>query len=218
MARHSALFSLASPSWRKGKYPLSQSYHFYADFRFSWRWSLWEILWASGPVFIVWFFLLPETNADTILLYRARRLRKLTSNPNLQSRSEIKSRNLTARAIVVDAIIKPFEIMFKDPAIMFVNLYTALIYGIYYSFFEAFALVYGPIYGFNLGLTGVAFLTVLVGAATTCTMFVCLMHFVVIPQLKAKGPGKQEDVLVPSLIMVFGPPIGLFLFGEYCCL
>jgi DHA1 family multidrug resistance protein-like MFS transporter len=183
--------------------------------QFRWRWSLWEILWVSGPVFVLWFFFLPETSADTILLYRARRLRKLTSNSNLQSQSEIKRRHMTASAIFVDAIIKPFEIMFKDPAVLFVNLYTALIYGIYYSFFEAFALVYGPIYGFNLGLTGVAFLTVLVGALITGSMFFCLLHFVVIPQLKAKGPGEQEDVLVPSLIMVFGPPIGLFLFGEW---
>ncbi|CZR59550.1 related to FLR1-Putative H+ antiporter regulated by yAP-1 and involved in multidrug resistance [Phialocephala subalpina] len=178
-----------------------------------WRWSLWEILWLSGPVFIFWFFFLPETSADTILLYRARRLRKMTNNSNLQSNSEIKRRHLTFRQIAADAIIKPFEIMFKDPAVLFTNVYTALIYGIYYSFFEAFALVYGPIYGFNLGLTGVAFLTVIIGALITGTCFVCLLHFVVIPQMKVKGPGKQEDVLMPSLIMVIGPPIGLFLFG-----
>ncbi|KAF8855471.1 MFS general substrate transporter [Acephala macrosclerotiorum] len=178
-----------------------------------WRWSLWEILWLSGPVFILWFFFLPETSADTILLYRAHRLRKMTKNSNLQSNSEIKRRHLTARQIFVDAIIKPFEIMFKDPAVLFTNVYTALVYGIYYSFFEAFALVYGPIYGFNLGMTGAAFLTVLVGALVTGTGFVCLLHFVVIPQMKIKGPGKQEDVLMPSLIMTFGPPIGLFLFG-----
>ena len=179
-----------------------------------WRWSLWEILWLSGPVFVLWFFFLPETSADTILLYRARRLRKMTNNSNLQSNSEIKRRHLTARQIFVDAIIKPFEIMFKDPAVLFTNVYTALIYGIYYSFFEAFALVYGPIYGFNLGTTGVAFLTVLVGALITGTGFFALLYFVVIPQMKVKGPGKQEDVLMPSLIMTFGPPIGLFLFGK----
>ncbi|KAE8452965.1 hypothetical protein EG329_012152 [Mollisiaceae sp. DMI_Dod_QoI] len=178
-----------------------------------WRWSLWEILWLSGPVFILWFFFLPETSADTILLYRARRLRKMTSNSNLQSNSEIKSRHMTANQIFFDAIIKPFEIMFKDPAVLFTNVYTGLVYGIYYSFFEAFALVYGPIYGFNLGMTGVAFLTVLVGAAIACSGFFALLHFVVIPQMKIKGPGKQEDVLVPSLLMTFGPPIGLFLFG-----
>jgi MFS transporter, DHA1 family, multidrug resistance protein len=38
-------------------------------------------------------------------------------------------------AIVIDAIIKPMEITIKDPAIAFVNVYTAIIYGIYYSFF-----------------------------------------------------------------------------------
>lgn len=104
--------------------------------------------------------------------------------------------------------------MFKDPAVLFTNVYSALVYAIYYSFFEAFALVYGPIYGFNIGLTGVAFLTVLVGVLITGSAFVALLHFVVIPQMKMKGPGKQEDVLVPSLLMAFGPPIGLFIFGE----
>lgn len=121
---------------------------------------------------------------------------------------------MTAKTILVDAVIKPFEISFLDPAVLFVNVYTALIYGTYYSFFEAFALVYGPMYGFSLGMTGVAFLTVLVAVLIAASMFFSLIYFVVVPQMKTKGPGKQEDMLKPSLIMVFGPPIGLLLFGE----
>ncbi|KAF4628229.1 hypothetical protein G7Y89_g9922 [Cudoniella acicularis] len=33
-------------------------------------------------------------------------------------------------------MIKPIEITVKDPAIFFVNIYTSLVYSIYYSFFE----------------------------------------------------------------------------------
>ena len=78
------------------------------------------------------FILFPETSTPTILLRRAQRLRKLTGENRLHSQSEIDQKHLTATTIFVDAIIKPMEITIKDPAIAFVNLYSALIYGIYY--------------------------------------------------------------------------------------
>lgn len=95
-----------------------------------WRWSLWEILWAAGPVFLVMFMLLPETSTPNILLRRAKRLRKLTGDKRLLSQSEINQKEMTASKILVDAIVKPIEITVKDPAIAFVNVYTAIIYGI----------------------------------------------------------------------------------------
>jgi DHA1 family multidrug resistance protein-like MFS transporter len=103
-----------------------------------WRWSLWEILWGAGPIFLVMFMLLPETSTPNILLRRAQRLRKLTGDNRLVSQSEIDQKNLAPSKILVDAIVKPIEITIKDPAIAFVNVYTAIIYGIYYSFFEVF--------------------------------------------------------------------------------
>ncbi|TVY86920.1 Benomyl/methotrexate resistance protein, partial [Lachnellula willkommii] len=109
-----------------------------------WRWSLWEILWAAGPIFLVMFMLLPETSTPNLLLRRAQRLRKLTGNARLQAQSEIDQKHLQPATILVDAIVKPIEITVKDPAILFVNVYTAIIYGIYYSFFEVFPLVSPP--------------------------------------------------------------------------
>ena len=100
-----------------------------------WRWSLLEIIWASIPVLILMLTLLPETAAPTILYYRARRLRRLTGNPRFKSQSELDQRDMTASSIVVNALIKPIEITVKDPAVLFVMVYTAIIYGIYYSFF-----------------------------------------------------------------------------------
>lgn len=59
------------------------------------------------------------------------------------------------------------------------------------------------------------FLTVIVGVAITGSMFAALLHWIVIPEMKKNGPGKQEDVLMPALIASFGAPIGLFLFGAW---
>ena len=72
---------------------------------------------------------MPETSASNILLRRAQRLRKLTGNPNLKSQGEIDQGNLSFSKLAIDQLWKPIEICLKDPAVLFTNLYTSLIYG-----------------------------------------------------------------------------------------
>lgn len=79
------------------------------------------------------FLLLPETSSPNLLLRRAKRIRKMTGNPRFMSQSEIDQRNMKVSAVFLDALIKPMEITIKDPAVLFVQVYTAIIYGIYYS-------------------------------------------------------------------------------------
>ena len=169
-----------------------------------------------SPVFILWFFFLPETSAHTILLRRAARLRKNSGNENIRSQTEIDRKGLTPRAVAFDAVIKPFEIMLKDPAVLFTNVYTALTYGIYYSFFEVFPLVYGPLYGFNLGETGVVFVCIVVACILAMAIYFSYLHFLLIPDVQKNGLRAQEWRLRPALIAVLGPTVGLFLFGKSC--
>jgi DHA1 family multidrug resistance protein-like MFS transporter len=89
-----------------------------------WRWGLWEIVWLNAPILLAFLFFYPETSADYILRRRAQRLRKRTGNPNIKSQSEIKQAQMTPREVVSDALIKPLEIMLKDPAIAFTNIYV----------------------------------------------------------------------------------------------
>lgn len=99
----------------------------------SWRWSLYELLIMCGFCWIVLFCFLPETNADTILLMRAKRLRKLTGNENLRSDSEIKQGNLHFLKLLGTYLTTPFLVTIQDPSIAFINVYTGLIYGIFVS-------------------------------------------------------------------------------------
>ncbi|KAJ9294919.1 hypothetical protein DTO271G3_6481 [Paecilomyces variotii] len=190
--------------------PLISSFAVTAE---NWRWALWEILWMAGPVFGIMFFFLPETSANNILLRRAKRLRKLTGNPKIHSQTEIDRKGIEFRSILADALIKPIEIMVKDPAVLFTNVYTSLIYGIYYSFFEVFPLVYPPIYGFNLGLTSTTFVCVIVACVLAAAIYISYLYFYLIPDVLKNGLRAQESRLVPALFAVFGPVIGLFLFG-----
>jgi DHA1 family multidrug resistance protein-like MFS transporter len=88
---------------------------------------LWEIVWLTAPILVVFIFAYPETSADNILRRRAQRLRKLTGRTNIKSKSEIEQEKLTATEIALDALIKPVEIMLKDPAVLFTNVYVSLL-------------------------------------------------------------------------------------------
>ncbi|CAN8102855.1 unnamed protein product [Discula destructiva] len=178
-----------------------------------WRWSLLEVIWAASPVFLAMFFLLPETSASNILLRRAQRLRRLTGSERFMSQSEVDQRNMKTSAVLVDAFIKPLEITLKDPAILFVQVYMAIIYGIYYSFFEVFPLVYPVYYNMSAGQIGLVFLCILVACLIGIAIYISYIYFYMNPRILAKGWPVQEARLVPALLASFGPTIGLFIFA-----
>lgn len=185
----------------------------YAVMAKGWRWSLWEILWMAGPVFILWFLTMPETLADNILLRRAKRLRKLTGNNNYVAQSELNQANMTLSEVVQSALVKPFEINIKDPAVLFTSIYSGIIYGTYYSFFEAYPIVYGGIYGFSIGAIGLVFVCIAIGAIIGMTMYDIVILKKVIPDILKHGMSQQEEVLKLALVFVFGPTLSLFLFA-----
>lgn len=64
----------------------------------------------------------------------------------------------------------------RDPSIFFINLYTGYFYGIFYIFFEVFPLVFPAFYGFNLGETGLAFLSCLIGVVIALLCYFAYLH------------------------------------------
>lgn len=184
----------------------------------NWRWSSWELLWLSSFSFVLMFLSLPETSADTILLYRARRLRALTERSDIKAKSEIRQSKMSAAETAYQALIKPWQINALHPAVLFTTIYTALTYGIYHSFFESFPIVYGGLYGFNLGETGLAFLAVLVGLVIAVALY-CAYFFFWADQRLAHAAAKVGSVppearIYPGLFATFLIPIGLFIFGK----
>ena len=179
----------------------------------NWHWSQWEMLWMNGPAFLCFFFFLPETSSANILLRRAQRLRKLTGDTNLRAQSEIDQAKMTARDVAVEALWRPFQLMLLDPSIAFTATYTAIIYGIFYSFFEAFPLVYEEMYHFNLGELGLTFLSVTVGVVLAIAWYWWYIRYRLEPSIRAYGLGSPERRLIPALYVTWSVPAGLFLFG-----
>ena len=181
----------------------------------NWRWALWEILWLAGPTFLVMFTLMPETNPGTILLNRARRLRlsHTDTTTKLMSQSEIDQGNLSFNTMAINALYRPFQLNLLDPSIAFTSVYTALMYALFYSFFEAFPLVYIDIYHFNLGELGVVFLSAAVGFGIGTLVYMSWIKWYSTPRIAKNGFGSPEDALLPGLGAAFLMPIGMFIYG-----
>ncbi|KAL1591776.1 hypothetical protein SLS60_011775 [Paraconiothyrium brasiliense] len=190
----------------------------YAVIGENWRWPFWELLWLSGPVFLLMLFFLPETSSDLILLRRARRLRKLTGRTDLMAECEIRQQHRNRNEVLYQALIKPWEINILDPAVLFTTIYTGLIYGIYYSFFESFPLVFQGVYKFSFGSLGLAYLAIVIGNFAAVGVWNGYFYFVADKQISAMMAGgvviPPETRLVPGLIATFFTPAGLFIFGK----
>ncbi|KAI4595741.1 hypothetical protein KJ359_006732 [Pestalotiopsis sp. 9143b] len=178
-----------------------------------WRWPIWELMWLSGGTLAFLVFLLPETSPSNILYRRARRLRRLTGNDRLVCEAELAGMDMTPRDVVSMALVRPFVLLFAEPIVLALDLYIALVYGLLYIWFESFPLVFEGVYGFSLGLEGLAFLGILIGVFVVLPPFVWYQHRYIEPKFNADGELKPEWRLPPAFVGALAIPVCLFWFG-----
>lgn len=93
-----------------------------------WRWPIYELLWISGASLLLLVFFLPETLGSTILLRRAERLRKVTGNELLKTRTELDaSADETILSEVKVNFVRAIQLS-MEPAVLFANVYIGLVY------------------------------------------------------------------------------------------
>ena len=120
---------------------------------------------------------------------------------------------LTSSQVVNMSLLKPITLNFTEPIVFLLNLYIALIYGLLYIWFESFPLVFEGLYGFNLGLEGVAFLGILVGTFIAVAVLFAWNYYYLENQFDENGNIEPEKRLIPAMVGCFFVPICLFWFG-----
>lgn len=114
-----------------------------------------------------------------------------------------------------DSASEPWQINALDPAVLFSTVYTSLLYGIFYSFFESTPLVFPKIYHFNLGTSGLPYLSALVAILIIGPIYASYWYFFVERPFAIKGFGPQEERLKVGLVGSCMIPAGLFLYGMF---
>jgi multidrug resistance protein len=107
---------------------------FIAD-NLGWRWLYWIQLILSGAVWVLITFTVPETYAPTLLSRRAKKMRKETGNSSFVTELDLDLRPFIERLRVF--LVRPFQLLFLEPIVLFISVYMSVLYGLLYMFFIA---------------------------------------------------------------------------------
>jgi MFS transporter, DHA1 family, multidrug resistance protein len=105
--------------------------------------------------------IVPETSHSKILQSRAKKIRFETKNWAIHSQRD--TINVNLKSLVNTYLLRPFEMLFREPILLLVTVYMALIYGILYLFFEAYPISFQEERGWNQGVGALPFLGILIG-------------------------------------------------------
>ncbi|KAI1861010.1 hypothetical protein JX265_009629 [Neoarthrinium moseri] len=128
----------------------------------SWRWVEGLMACFTGLLWIICSLFVPETYAPVILRRRAEKLSKLTGHSYMSKLDVGRPRKTVGQEFRV-ALTRPWILLFREPIVLMVSLYIAIVYGTLYMLFAAFPIVFQQLRGWSPGIGGLAFLGVAVG-------------------------------------------------------
>ena len=91
---------------------------------------------------------------------------------DLQIFAPIELEKKGAKQMITVTLMRPLHMIAHESIVLFTCLYLSIAYAIFYLFFEAYPIIFqGPTYHMNAGVSGLAFLPVLVGAFVALVIF-----------------------------------------------
>ncbi|RMD42315.1 hypothetical protein DV735_g2811, partial [Chaetothyriales sp. CBS 134920] len=188
-----------------------------------WRWTQWCILFLGTFTYIV---ALPqrETYKKIILQQRAKKF-NLPPPPNT-----IPAGWQRTKFFLTVSLFRPINMIFTEPIVCFLSLYTAFNFSVLFCFFAAFPVVYQSpypdiqIYHMNTGQAGLIFFGLGIGnlASTAVSIWLDLItyqrKFTKLDSdgqhaLAGSSPLQPEERLINAKIGSFLLPVSLFWFG-----
>ncbi|KAL4905873.1 hypothetical protein BDW74DRAFT_152197 [Aspergillus multicolor] len=182
---------------------ISQSY-------LGWRWTQY----ITGIMMMFFLTLdilfIDETYPNTLLVYKAQRLRFETGNWALHARHE--EWDVTLKELGNKYLIRPFALL-TTPICFLVALYASFVYGILYLSLASFPVVFQELRGWNQVVGALPFLAYLVGILFGATINLANQKFY-IARFKANDNRPVPEARLPPMMLgsVFFAG-GLFIFG-----
>ena len=177
-----------------------------------WRWVEGVMAIFTGIIWIIICFFLPETYSPVLLHKRANKLSTVTGKV-YRSKFEAK-KVIKFGEVLKTALSRPWLLLFREPIVLLLSIYMAIIYGTLYMLFGAFPIVYQEKRGWSEGIGGLAFIGVLVG------MIIAVIYSILDNKRykntvkKSKGgQAPPEARLPPAIVGSISLPIGLFWFA-----
>ncbi|QLL32855.1 hypothetical protein HG536_0D03770 [Torulaspora globosa] len=171
----------------------------------TWRWLEYVMGIFAGVVAVLIALFFKETHHPTILVNKARAMRKLTNNWGIHAAHE--NVELSIKEIAQKTVTRPIVMLCTEPVLLFVSVYQSFVYGILYLLLEAYPIIFVRGYGFDKN-GELPYIALIIG------MFLCggLIWYCEIDYLKRvkkKGGLVPEARLIPMIVSSVIFPIGI---------
>lgn len=176
-----------------------------------WRWTAWIPAFMGYSTVVAAMFLQDETYGPVVLVAKASELRRLTRNWGIHAKQEEVEVDL--KELAVKNLTRPLRILFTEPIVLVITIYMSFIYGLLYLNLTAYEIVFGQIYGWSLGVSGIPYMALIIGVLIGFSC-VLAMNGSYIKKLEA-----NNNIPVPEWRLVLTMPggiifaAGLFWFG-----
>lgn len=117
-----------------------------------WRWTAYVPAFMGFASAVTAFFFQKETYGPVILVSKAAELRRKTRNWGIHAKQEEVEVDL--KELLTKNVTRPLRILFTEPIVLIVTIYMSFIYGLLYLSLTAYGLIFGGVYGFSLGVSG----------------------------------------------------------------
>jgi MFS transporter, DHA1 family, multidrug resistance protein len=184
---------------------------FIVDSYLGWRWTQYLPAILAFSALALNVFVLEESYPAVILVRKAERLRKISKNWGIHAKQEEIQVNFSE--IVHRNLSRPLRLLFTEPIVFLLSVYTAFIYGVLYVFLTAYPIAFQQIRGWNSGVGALPMLAMIIGELLACA-YLMLGQKNYVAELR-----ENDDVNIPEWRlppMVVGGvlySIGLFWFG-----
>jgi MFS family permease len=193
------------------------------QYKKDWRWTQWTILFGGAFATLLGLFQ-QETHKEVILQKRERKQGLAIPGdhkPLLGSGQKL-------RFFLMVTFFRPIRMLFTDPIVLLLALYTAFNFGVLYAFFAAFPLVFQSIYSgigaynFSTGQSGLVFLGIAVGTGTSAIIVIVIDRLIYVPKARqwiangtaATGPSlPPEERMYAAMVGSILLPTSLFWFA-----
>ncbi|KAF9076925.1 major facilitator superfamily domain-containing protein [Rhodocollybia butyracea] len=169
-------------------------------------WIYWVLMIFAAACTLAGWLLLPETYAPVLLARKARRLRAADpiGNANLVAAHDKLDKSL--RGIATRTIFHPWKMMAKEPILILLTAYMALLYGVLYALLEAFPVIFLVHRGFTVTQTGLIFIGIGVGGilTTLINLYFAYEFNKIVPKWKGFPPAEVRlpPAMIGSVILV----------------
>lgn len=126
-----------------------------------WRFTAWIPAFMGYASAVAALYFQAETYGPVILVSKASELRRLTRNWGIHAKQEEVEVDL--KELAVKNVTRPLRILFTEPIVLIITVYMSFIYGLLYLNLTAYAIVYGEVYHWSLGVSGLPFMALIVG-------------------------------------------------------